>query len=64
MRALLALEYELFAFGHVRGWNALETHVTSFQAPPMRATLAVERNRRACAVAKDPTSPIFDLECP
>ena len=31
MRALLALEYELFAFGHVRGWNALETHVVDWR---------------------------------
>lgn len=47
--------------------DALEAHVTSFltgQADEMRGTLAAERNRRACAVAKDPTAPIYDLECP
>ncbi len=45
--------------------NALEVYVTSFQGQAsMRATLAAERDRRACAVAGDPTAPIFGLECP
>jgi len=44
--------------------DAIETYVGSFQAAPMRRTLAAERDRRACAVAKDPTAPLFDVECP
>ncbi len=54
------MELTLAQFG-----DALEGHVTSFQAAPMRSVLKAERDRRACAVAGDPTAPLFsDLECP
>jgi hypothetical protein len=40
--------------------TAIDAHVTSTQ----RGSLAAERDRRACAVAKDPTAPIYDVQCP
>ncbi len=52
-------EVSLTGFG-----DLLESHVASYEAAPMRSALAAERDLRACQIAKDPTAPLFDLECP
>ena len=46
--------------------DAIEAHMTSYQAGQVRTTLATERDRRACrAASQHPTAPIFtDVQCP
>jgi hypothetical protein len=64
LAALGSGDWTLFQSTLVQLGNAIETHITSFQAG--RAALSTERDRRAClAVLQHPTAPIYPgIECP